>query len=145
MCVTEVGCSCDTRPSYLNLELSEECSGPSRAGAKRMYAMVRSSSQSGRNRPGSSWQLAACTTEEILSYIQALDATKASGPDGISIKMLKYTATSIAPSLAKLFNISIKLAWALSNVLENFCCSYPYRSHPNTTRLPIIDQYLSYL
>ena len=40
-----------------------------------------------------------CTTEEVLLYIQALDATKASGPDGISIRMLKYTATSIAPSL----------------------------------------------
>ena len=63
-----------------------------------------------------------CTTEEILSYIQALDATKASGPDGISIKMLKYTATSVAPSLAKLFNISIKLGhfptcWKTSSVV----------------------------
>ena len=63
-----------------------------------------------------------CTTEEILSYIQALDATKASGPDGISIKMLKYTATSIAPSIAKLFNISIKLGhfptcWKTSSVV----------------------------
>ena len=34
-----------------------------------------------------------CTTEEVLSYIQILDATKASGPDGISIRMLKHTAT----------------------------------------------------
>ena len=50
-----------------------------------------------------------CTTEEVLSYIQTLDATKASGPDWISIRMFKHTATSIAPSLAKLFNISIKL------------------------------------
>jgi len=30
-----------------------------------------------------------CTTEEVLSYIQALDANKASGPDGISTRMLK--------------------------------------------------------
>ena len=57
-----------------------------------------------------------------MSYIQALDATKASGPDGISIRMLKYTATSITPSLAKLFNISIKLGrfptcWKTSSVV----------------------------
>ena len=63
-----------------------------------------------------------CTTEEVLSYIQTLDATKASGPDGISIRMLKHTATSIAPSLAKLFNISIKLGrfptcWKTSSVV----------------------------
>ena len=63
-----------------------------------------------------------CTTEEVLSYIQTLDATKASGPNGISIRMLKHTATSIAPSLAKLFNISIKLrrfptCWETSSVV----------------------------
>ena len=63
-----------------------------------------------------------CTTEVVLSYIQALDVTKASGPDGIFIRMLKYTATSIAPSLAKLFNISIKLrrfptSWKTSSVV----------------------------
>ena len=63
-----------------------------------------------------------CTTEEILSYIQTLNATKASGPDGISIRMLKHTATNIAPSLAKLFNISIKLGhfptcWKTSSVV----------------------------
>ena len=57
-----------------------------------------------------------------LSYIQSLDATKASGPDGVSIRMLKHTATSIAPSLAKLFNISIKLGrfptcWKTSSVV----------------------------
>ena len=63
-----------------------------------------------------------CTTEKVLSYIQTLDTTKASDPDGISIRMLKHTATSIAPSLAKLFNISIKLGrfptcWKTSSVV----------------------------
>ena len=63
-----------------------------------------------------------CTTEEVLPYIQTLDATKASGPDGISIRMLKHTATSIAPTLAKLSNISIKLGhfptcWKTSSVV----------------------------
>ena len=41
-----------------------------------------------------------CTTEEVVSYIQALEANKASSPDGISTRMLKNTALSIAPSLA---------------------------------------------
>jgi len=44
-----------------------------------------------------------CTEEEVIS----LDTTKANGPDRISAKMLKETATSITPSLTKLFNISI--------------------------------------
>ena len=63
-----------------------------------------------------------CTTEEVLSYIQALDANKTSGPDGISTRMLKNAALSIAPSLAKLFNISIQLGcfptcWKTSSVV----------------------------
>ena len=48
-----------------------------------------------------------CTVEEILSLIRGLDVSKASGPDGISAHMLKSTASSIAPSLCDLFNISI--------------------------------------
>ena len=63
-----------------------------------------------------------CTTEEVVSYIQALDANKASGPDGISTRMLKNTALSIAPSLAKLFNITFQLGrfptcWKISSVV----------------------------
>ena len=48
-----------------------------------------------------------CTTDEVLFLIQSLDSSKANGPDGISAQMLKATAHSIAPSLTKLFNISI--------------------------------------
>ena len=41
-----------------------------------------------------------CTSEEVISYIMLLDVkfNKASGPDGISSKMFKATAHSIAPS-----------------------------------------------
>ncbi len=49
-----------------------------------------------------------CTEEEILALLQTLDASKASGPDGVSIRMLKGTAASIAPSLTMLLNISIR-------------------------------------
>ena len=56
------------------------------------------------------------------SYIKSLDVNKASGPDGISVRMLKSTARSIAPSLTKLFNISIRLgrfpeSWKTSAVV----------------------------
>ena len=63
-----------------------------------------------------------CSPSEILGLINTLDAQKASGPDGISVKMLKATAVSIAPSIAKLFNISIHLArfpqsWKISSIV----------------------------
>ena len=63
-----------------------------------------------------------CSPSKILGLINTLDAQKASGPDGISVKMLKATATSIAPSIAKLFNISINLArfpqsWKISSIV----------------------------
>ena len=50
-----------------------------------------------------------CTPSEVLSYITSLDPGKASGPDGLSGRMLKGIANTIAPSLSKLFNISLKL------------------------------------
>ena len=40
-----------------------------------------------------------CTPEEVLFYILSLDSSKANGPDGISVQMLKGTAHSIAPSI----------------------------------------------
>ena len=53
---------------------------------------------------------------------QELDTNKASGPDGIAAKMLKYTAPVIAPSLTTLFNYSVKNGvapdeWKNSNIL----------------------------
>jgi len=40
-----------------------------------------------------------CTEEEVYNMLISLDTTKANGPDRISAKMLKETATSITPSL----------------------------------------------
>ena len=48
-----------------------------------------------------------CVTEELVHLINGLDVSKANGPDGISVRMLKATADSIAPSLTNLFNLSI--------------------------------------
>ena len=63
-----------------------------------------------------------CTEEEVYAIIQSLDATKANGPDGISIRMLKGTAMAIRPSLTMLFNISIRAAhfpscWKQSSIV----------------------------
>ena len=50
-----------------------------------------------------------CTEEEVLELLTNIDTTKSNGNDGILGRMLKSTATSITPSLTKLFNLSIKL------------------------------------
>ena len=48
-----------------------------------------------------------CTKDFVLEQLTNLDVTKATGCDGISARMLKSTAVSIAPSLTELFNMSI--------------------------------------
>ena len=63
-----------------------------------------------------------CTEEEVVVLLQSLNIDKASGQDGISACMLKETAAVIAPSITKLFNLSIQLgrpptAWKNSNVV----------------------------
>jgi len=63
-----------------------------------------------------------CTVEEVEWLLNRLDTTKASGPDGISARMLKTVASSIAPSVTNLFNMSINSAcfpsvWTLANVV----------------------------
>jgi len=49
-----------------------------------------------------------CTDEEILEMILNLDASKASGSDEISVRMITGTAPCIAPILAQIFNTSTK-------------------------------------
>ena len=49
-----------------------------------------------------------CSVEEVQWLLDTLDTTKSNGPDGVSAQMLKATASSIAPSVTKLFNLSIQ-------------------------------------
>ena len=49
-----------------------------------------------------------CNEEEVYQLLSSLDVTKANGPDGISARTLKHTATSITPSITKLFNLSLR-------------------------------------
>ena len=57
-----------------------------------------------------------------MHLLESIDVSKSNGPDKISGRMLKATALSIAPSITKLFNLSIKLGcvpqtWKMSNVV----------------------------
>lgn len=63
-----------------------------------------------------------CTVEEVQWLLSRLDTTKSNGPDGISARMLKAVAPCIAPSITKLFNMSIESAcfptmWKTANVV----------------------------
>ena len=49
-----------------------------------------------------------CTVDQVLTLLQSVDPSKASGPDGISARMLQSTAASIAPAIMKLFNLSLR-------------------------------------
>ena len=44
---------------------------------------------------------------EVEAVLKSLDPNKATGPDEIPARILKETATTIAPSLCKLFNRSL--------------------------------------
>ena len=49
-------------------------------------------------------QTLLCTEDGVSDIIVSLNTT---GPDKISARMLKGTASAIAPGMAKLFNISL--------------------------------------
>ena len=55
--------------------------------------------------------LTKCTVPslKLSTCYKDLKSLKPVGPDKISAQMLKYTASSIAPSVTKLFNLSIRL------------------------------------
>ena len=48
-----------------------------------------------------------CTVDEVRYLLETLDATKSTGPDEIPARILKIVAPNIAPSVTKLFNLSI--------------------------------------
>ena len=64
----------------------------------------------------------ACTPDEIQSLIEILNPNKASGPDGISNKMLKPVAKEVSVPLNILFNRSFREGkfpeyWKHSNLI----------------------------
>ena len=74
-----------------------------------------------------------CSEDKVCELLKCLDISKANGPDGISARMLRSTATAIAPSLTKLFNRSIvcgrpPATWKISSVVP-----IPKKSRPGST------------
>ena len=59
--------------------------------------------------PGDSLNSFEFTLEDITDLLKSLDTTKSSGPDIISAKMLREAGYSIAPSLYRLFQLSLDL------------------------------------
>ncbi len=62
-----------------------------------------------------------CSEEDVALLLGAVDTSKSSGPDGISARMLKQTMHSAAPSVARLFNLSLStghvpLEWKCARV-----------------------------
>ena len=62
------------------------------------------------------------TPAEVHKILRSLNVSKASGPDGISNKILKECADSLCAPLARLFNMSFQLgqfpsSWKLANVV----------------------------
>ena len=60
--------------------------------------------------------------QEVLDLLKSLDTSKATGPDGISPKLLFEAGHSIVPSLTKLFNLCLSTCrvpdmWKHANVL----------------------------
>jgi hypothetical protein len=65
------------------------------------------------------------TEQEVYDLIKGLDTSKATGPDGISPKLLHEAGYSIVPSLTRLINMSLSLSkvpknWKLANVIPIF-------------------------
>ena len=63
-----------------------------------------------------------CMEPEVFDLLASLDISKATGPDGISAQMLKYTAETITPIITSLFNQLILVGtvpdlWKLSLVV----------------------------
>ena len=65
--------------------------------------------------------------EEVRRELNLLNPSKSSGPDNIPARLLKEGASEIAPSLTKLFQLSLHLesipsAWKDANVIPVYKC-----------------------
>ena len=80
-----------------------------------------------------------CNEENICELLESLDISKSNGPDGISARMLKYTAASIAPSITCLFNQSLQSCRIPSEWKSSLVVPVPKgsNSHSPTNYRPI--------
>jgi hypothetical protein len=59
---------------------------------------------------GTAFDIPPMSDECVLSVLRALNPKKATGLDGVSARLLKESAGEIAPSLIKVFNLSISIS-----------------------------------
>ena len=91
----------------------------------RLSAPLKDWSESDFNLPDDPPDELLCNEDTVCELLASLDVSKSSGPDGISTKMLKHTAVSIAPSVTQLFNLSIKNGRVYTQRLETInCCTH---------------------
>ena len=62
-----------------------------------------------------------CSEDSVAELLASLDPSKSAGIDGISAKMLRFSAHSIASSLTNLFNMSLTIGvypkeWKLARI-----------------------------
>ena len=75
-----------------------------------------------------------CTVDEVVNLLKKTKVHSASGPDGVSAWMLHTFADELAPSIASLFNLSLKGGklpdeWKMANVVP-----IPKNSHIQDVR-----------
>ena len=68
------------------------------------------------------FEIINASEQEVYELLISLDPQKATGPDGISPKLLKLAGWSVVPSLTKLINLSLSLGivpqlWKQANVI----------------------------
>ena len=90
-----------------------------------------------------------CTVDEVYHLLSSLDPAKATGPDLVSARMLKHTATSISPAVTRLFNMSLSLGRLPSEWKSALVVPIPksqHKSDPSNYRpislLPILSKLL---
>ena len=90
-----------------------------------------------------------CTVDEVYHLLSSLDPAKATGPDLVSARMLKHTATSISPAVTRLFNMSLSLGRLPSQWKSALVVPIPksqHKSDPSNYRpislLPILSKLL---
>ena len=62
------------------------------------------------------------TVDELEHSLKSLDISKSNGPDGISSRMLKETASKIAPHITRLINLALEtgtfpVCWKSSHIV----------------------------
>ena len=67
----------------------------------------------------------SCPEADVEKLLLDLNTNKACGPDVITARMLRESASTIAPSLSRIFNISLKLGklpseWKSANITPVF-------------------------